>query len=94
MKNDAQVYDVSNWAVQHPGGRVIYTYAGKDATDVFAGFHSPGAWALLKPLYVGELLVRRRRLACLGAEEQAAVGFQHCSLAMAVLDRRLRYGLL
>lgn len=52
-----QVYDISNWADQHPGGRVISTYAGKDATDVFAGFHSPAAWKLLKPLYVGELLV-------------------------------------
>jgi len=53
----SQVYDVSNWADQHPGGRVIYTYAGKDATDVFAGFHSPASWGLLRPLYVGELLV-------------------------------------
>lgn len=52
-----QVYDVSGWADQHPGGRVIYTYAGKDATDVFAGFHSPASRALLRPLYVGELLV-------------------------------------
>ncbi len=50
-----QVYDVTYFAQQHPGGRVIYTYAGKDATDVFAGFHSPASWALLKPLYVGEL---------------------------------------
>lgn len=55
---DPQVYDVSSWAPEHPGGRVVYTYAGKDATDVFAGFHSPAAWAVLKPLYVGELLVR------------------------------------
>ena len=38
---------------------MIYTYAGKDATDVFAGFHSPASWQLLKPLCVGELLVRR-----------------------------------
>ena len=53
-----QVYDVSNWADRHPGGRVIYTYAGKDATDVFAGFHSPAAWAQLRPFYVGELQVR------------------------------------
>jgi Cytochrome b5-like Heme/Steroid binding domain len=54
----SQVYDVSSWAPEHPGGRVVYTYAGKDATDVFAGFHSAAAWAVLKPLYVGELLVR------------------------------------
>ncbi len=37
---------------------MIYTYAGKDATDVFAGFHSPTSWAQLKPLYVGDLEVR------------------------------------
>jgi fatty acid desaturase len=53
---NGKVYDVSSWAPEHPGGRVVYTYAGKDATDVFAGFHSPAAWAVLKPLYVGELL--------------------------------------
>lgn len=53
----SQVYDVSNWADQHPGGRVIYTYAGKDATDVFAGFHSPSSWLRLKQLYVGDLEV-------------------------------------
>lgn len=58
VANPSQVYDVSSWAPEHPGGRVVYTYAGKDATDVFAGFHSPAAWAVLKPLYVGELLVR------------------------------------
>lgn len=71
------MYDVSNWADQHPGGRVIYTYAGKDATDVFAGFHSAGAWALLKPLYVGELLVRLQRLVCIGVAEQAAHAGPH-----------------
>jgi len=52
---NSKVYDVSGWAEKHPGGRVIYTYAGKDATDVFAGFHSPASWAQLKPLFVGDL---------------------------------------
>lgn len=52
---NGKVYDVSNWADSHPGGRVIYTYAGKDATDVFAGFHSSTSWTRLKALYVGDL---------------------------------------
>ena len=35
-----KVYDVTDFAVKHPGGRVIYTYGGKDATDVFTAFHA------------------------------------------------------
>jgi acyl-lipid Delta6-acetylenase / acyl-lipid (9-3)-desaturase len=47
------VYDVSKWK-DHPGGRVIYTNAGQDATAVFTSFHSKAAWAALEPFYVGE----------------------------------------
>ena len=50
-----QVYDVSEFADRHPGGRVLLTYAGKDATDVFSAFHAPSTWPLLRPLLVGEL---------------------------------------
>ena len=52
-----QVYDVTGWSAQHPGGRVIATYAGKDATDVFACFHAATSWTQLKQFYVGELVV-------------------------------------
>ena len=31
-----KVYDVSGWN-EHPGANVIFTMAGEDATDVFAG---------------------------------------------------------
>ena len=49
-----KVYDVSNWQ-DHPGGSVIFTHAGDDATDIFAAFHSPGANQVLERFYIGEL---------------------------------------
>ena len=52
-----QVYDVSGFVQQHPGGRVIMTYAGRDATDVFSSFHAASSWALLKHMCIGELEV-------------------------------------
>lgn len=42
-----KVYDISTWT-DHPGGRVIYSAAGSDATDSFKAFHSPVAEAMLK----------------------------------------------
>jgi fatty acid desaturase/cytochrome b involved in lipid metabolism len=48
-----KVYDVSRFAEQHPGGSVIYTHAGRDATDIFAGFHAPSTWKLLQQFYIG-----------------------------------------
>lgn len=51
-----KVYDVTGWTVQHPGGRVIATYAGRDATDVFACFHAATSWGQLKQFYVGDLV--------------------------------------
>ena len=56
LHQHAQVYDVSEFAERHPGGRVLLTYAGKDATDVFSAFHAPSTWPLLRPLLVGELV--------------------------------------
>ena len=50
-----QVYDVTAFWPAHPGGRVILTYAGRDATDVFATFHSAASWALLRKHLIGEL---------------------------------------
>ena len=49
------MYDVSNWGRVHPGGEVIYTYGGCDATDVFSSFHGRGAWSALRELKVGVL---------------------------------------
>ena len=33
------VYDVSVYANYHPGGEIILTGAGKDATNLFSTFH-------------------------------------------------------
>ena len=42
MSYKGRVYDVSNWG-SHPGGKVIFTHAGHDFTDIFAAFHSASA---------------------------------------------------
>ena len=52
-----QVYDVTDFISQHPGGKVILTYAGRDATDVFSTFHAATTWRLLRPMFIGELEV-------------------------------------
>mmetsp|Transcript_1264 Transcript_1264/g.2853 ORF Transcript_1264/g.2853 Transcript_1264/m.2853 type:complete len:483 (+) Transcript_1264:148-1596(+) len=51
-----KVYDVSNWH-EHPGGAVVFTHAGDDATDIFAAFHAPGSQNLLKKFLIGDLIV-------------------------------------
>lgn len=55
---DRKVYDVTHWALRHPGGaRLIKHYAGEDATEAFRAFH-PDLQVVqkyLKPLLVGEL---------------------------------------
>uniref|UniRef100_A0A8C8YTY5 Cytochrome b5 heme-binding domain-containing protein n=1 Tax=Prolemur simus TaxID=1328070 RepID=A0A8C8YTY5_PROSS len=53
-----KVYDVTDWAGRHPGGRRILThYAGEDATDVFRAVHLEldVVQLYLKPLLIGEL---------------------------------------
>lgn len=50
-----KVYDVTEFGKSHPGGRVIFEFAGRDATDVFSAFHSPHAWSLLRKHVVGQL---------------------------------------
>ncbi|RJO59839.1 cytochrome b5 domain-containing protein [Candidatus Parcubacteria bacterium] len=57
-----QVYEVTNYLDQHPGGRdKIIPFCGKDANEAFntqggQGEHSDAAWEQLQNLYVGELL--------------------------------------
>lgn len=62
----AQVYDVTTFAPDHPGGSAILAYGGRDASDVFAAFHAAGTRALLKQFYIGDVQVRGRawRRAC------------------------------
>lgn len=51
-----QVYDLSTYADQHPGGDAIYTNAGGDATKGFMGpQHPPSVHDLIPEYYIGWL---------------------------------------
>jgi len=52
---DGQVYDVS--AMKHPGGEVIFSYAGRDASDIFRVMHKNQELVrtVLKAHLIGEL---------------------------------------
>ena len=53
-----KVYDVSNWAVKHPGGpNVLNHYAGEDATDAWKAFHinTDLVRKYMKPLHIGDV---------------------------------------
>jgi cytochrome b involved in lipid metabolism len=53
---DDGVYDITNFGKHHPGGAVIYQYAGLDATDAFYAFHYDSeAEKRLRMLKVGTL---------------------------------------
>ena len=50
------VYDVTKFVPFHPGGKLIATLAGKDATDAFDAFHAQGpAIPKLKHYQIGVL---------------------------------------
>ncbi|CAE7031014.1 Delta(8)-fatty-acid desaturase [Symbiodinium microadriaticum] len=53
---DGRVLDVTDFAPRHPGGPIILTYAGVDATDQFAAFHRPRVYARLAQFHVGEVV--------------------------------------
>lgn len=57
-----RVYDITRWGPRHPGGKVIYHYAGQDATDCFREFHPDAALVAkyLKPLLIGALETETR----------------------------------
>lgn len=50
-----KVYDVTEFGEKHPGGKVIFTQGGRDATEAFTSFHTKATWGLLKEMYVGDL---------------------------------------
>lgn len=52
------MYDVSDFAAQHPGGSVITTYFGRDGTDAFSSFHAGTTWKILQEFYIGDVDVR------------------------------------
>lgn len=51
-----KVYDVTGFGREHPGGSIIFTHAGLDATDVFNAFHPASVYKWLSRFYVGELV--------------------------------------
>ncbi|CAG8549696.1 11179_t:CDS:2 [Acaulospora morrowiae] len=52
---DNKVYDVKDFVPDHPGGSVILTLIGKDATDAFNNFHQESTHDLLANYYVGDV---------------------------------------
>ena len=50
----AQVYDVSSW-VEHPGGSLLFSEAGHDATGSFMAFHPNSAFDLLEKFCIGSV---------------------------------------
>ncbi|KAK2165373.1 hypothetical protein LSH36_51g03067 [Paralvinella palmiformis] len=55
---DGSIYDISNWAKKHPGGRkIISNYAGEDATEAWCAFHTDKNYAskFLKSILVGKV---------------------------------------
>mmetsp|Transcript_1808 Transcript_1808/g.4418 ORF Transcript_1808/g.4418 Transcript_1808/m.4418 type:complete len:899 (-) Transcript_1808:84-2780(-) len=51
-----RVYDVTSFAPRHPGGPIIFTFLGVDATDQFAAFHRPRVHGRLAAFHIGEVL--------------------------------------
>ncbi|XP_052814763.1 acyl-CoA 6-desaturase-like [Mya arenaria] len=52
-----RVYNVTNFMKKHPGGaRLLGSYAGQDATDVWTGMHNDKDFVgkFMKPLYIGD----------------------------------------
>jgi len=50
-----KVYDVTSWIDKHPGGDIIMSYAGMDATDVFDAFHDSRHYVYLPGFFVGDV---------------------------------------
>lgn len=51
-----KVYNVTKWIPYHPGGDIIMSGVGKDATDLFVNRgHSNNAKKILKKYYIGDL---------------------------------------
>ncbi|KUF95560.1 hypothetical protein AM588_10006188 [Phytophthora nicotianae] len=49
-----KVYDISKWD-SHPGGMVMLSQAGEDATDIFTVCHPTSSWKLLEQFYIGDV---------------------------------------
>ncbi|KAG9306600.1 hypothetical protein G9A89_004797 [Geosiphon pyriformis] len=52
---DKKIYDIRDFVPDHPGGAVILTHIGKDATDAFSSFHPESAYEILANYYVKDV---------------------------------------
>ena len=50
-----EVYDLTNFVDEHPGGDVIKGGIGKDATELYYGFHDDYSLELIKKYKIGEI---------------------------------------
>ena len=52
-----KVYNVTNWIDKHPGGKIIMTGVGKDATQLFLHYKHPSfvKESILPRYYIGDL---------------------------------------
>jgi len=90
-----KVYDISGY--NHPGGNVIYSHAGSDATDIFAAFHPPSAHRVLESMCIGTLddasiaikeQTGAHRAAVVGSEATKDKGMHKTSMAEVERDFR------
>ncbi|CAO2835549.1 unnamed protein product [Amaranthus hypochondriacus] len=52
-----KVYDVTNWAKEHPGGDIpLLALGGKDVTDAFIAYHPGTTWNMLNKFFNGYYL--------------------------------------
>jgi fatty acid desaturase len=50
-----KVYDVTSFVPKHPGGEILLSYAGMDASDVFDAFHDEYSYKILGLYHIGEV---------------------------------------
>jgi len=50
-----KAYDVTSFVPKHPGGEILLSYAGMDATDVFDAFHDQSSYKILNLYHIGDV---------------------------------------
>mmetsp|Transcript_8641 Transcript_8641/g.31911 ORF Transcript_8641/g.31911 Transcript_8641/m.31911 type:complete len:502 (-) Transcript_8641:59-1564(-) len=88
---DNLVYDVTSWVPKHPGGDIIYKFAGRDVTDLFLAFHLPQTERMKCTYLIGELTepvpVNQMQKDCRKLREKfIKEGFFQSSLKFYILD--------
>ena len=103
-----KVYNVSDWAKEHPGGdTILFNLAGQDVTDAFIAYHPGTAWQYLGKLFTGfylkdfkvsEVSKDYRRMASefskLGLFEKKGHGALYSILIITTLLHLVVYGVL